>query len=149
MSLDLFPETLAEQSANATPAEVTQWQGASLCKWGYPRIEARLIPVWNAANGWTVGWLAKAEQCLDEWPPSDPNGWRAHAIYPWYRLDEMPKSALRSVACGSAARGLRMVLEQFLASGYVPPELHVEVRAISDRIEAQAQAWLTGAASNR
>lgn len=149
MSLDLFPETLAKQTAIATPAEATQWQGTSLCKWGHPRIEARLIPVWNAVTGWTVGWLAHVEQCLDEWHPGNPNAWQAYASYPWYRLDEMPKSALHSVACGSAARGLRIVLEQFLASGYVPPELHVEVRAISDQIEEQAQAWLTGAAASR
>ncbi|OBY86989.1 hypothetical protein ACM14_02310 [Delftia sp. JD2] len=61
----------------------------------------------------------------------------------------MPNSVYHSVACGSASRGLRMVLEQFLMSGYIAPELHAETRAISDQIEAQAQAWLTSAATSR
>lgn len=148
MSLDLFPETLSEQAKLALSAEATQWLGTSLCKWGHPRVEARLIPMWNAATGWTVGWLAHVENCLDEWHPNNPNAWRSHASYPWYRLEEMPNSALHAVACGSAARGLRMVLEQFLMSGYMSPELHVETRAISEQIEAQAQAWLVGAATS-
>lgn len=149
MSLDLFPETLTEQSSIALHAETTQWKGISVCKWGHPRIEARLIPAWDAANGWTVGWLAHAENCLDEWHPSNPDAWRAHSGYPWYRMDEMPSSAFHSVACGSAARGLRMVLEQFLMSGYMSPDLHAEARDISNQIESQAQAWLTGAGTSR
>lgn len=149
MSQDLFPETLPELATHTAPVETTQWQGTSVCKWGHPRVVARLIPMWDSSTGWTVGWLAHVEQCLDEWHPSNPDAWRAHAHYPWYRLDEMPKSPLLSIACGSASRALRMVLEQFLASGYVPTELHEETRAVSERIEAQAQAWLTGAAASR
>lgn len=149
MSRDLFPETLSEKSELALPIEAIQWRGPSMCKWGHPRVEARLIPVWKSSTGWTVGWLAHAENCLDEWHPSNPNAWRSHACYPWYRLDEIPTSAVHSVACGSAARGLRIVLEQFLMSGYMAPELHDETRRISEQIEAQAQAWLTSAATSR
>lgn len=149
MSLDLFPETLSEQSAKPLHTETTQWRGASLCKWGHPRVDTRLIPMWDAAGGWTVGWIAHVENCLDEWHPRNPDAWKSHSGYPWYRLDEMPNSAQYSVACGSAARGLRMVLEQFVMSGYIAPELHAETRAISNQIEAQAQAWLTGAALSR
>jgi len=141
---DLFPETLA---AGGLITSAPEWRGALLDRWSEPRINARLIPQWNSRGGWVVGWFIKADQCLDEWTPAAPNAWRAHAHYPWYRPEDMPGSAIYAVACGQAARMLKIVMEQFIASGYLDAELASEMQGLQAHIETQARAWLTGAAS--
>lgn len=144
MAADLFPETLA---AGSVIAGAPEWSGALLDRWDGPRIRARLIPQWNSRGGWVVGWFVKADQCLDEWAPAAPDAWRAHSHYPWYRPEEMPCSAIYAVACGQAARMLKIVMEQFIASGYLDAELANEMHSLQAQIETQARAWLTGAAS--
>ncbi len=117
-----------------------KWESANLlCSYGYPRVEARLIIKWNDRTGrWSAGWFCKVDSCVDEWmPETEPRpGW------PWYRPTEQPNSAQLELAAGSAARAAKIVLEQFL--GYVAPDCHAALRAISDRMETQAQAWLCG-----
>lgn len=135
-TLDLFPET----TDRAAPC-VTEWRSALLDKWGHPRIEFRLISKWDEGSGWVCGWLVRLDGALDEWHPSAPNEYKRHGQYPWYRLDEMPRSGHFSLAAASAARAGKIVLEQMLA--YANDEVCVqEARAISSQVEAQAMTWL-------
>lgn len=138
----LFPET--ETTATA-PAEAVSWQGPSLCKYGLPLVTVRLLPAWSPSEGWRIGWCAQVGKCVDEWHPAAPNRHREHPSYPWYRLDEMAASDRFAIAAGSAARALKIVLEQML--GYAEPELRAEVHELQEAIERQAQDWLCGRAA--
>lgn len=136
-NFDLFPETVVK----AAPC-VTEWRSGLLDKWDHPRIEFRLIAKWDDVQGWLCGWLVRLDGALDEWHPSAPNEYKRHASYPWYRLDEMPRSNHFSLAAASAARAARIVLEQMLS--YANDAACVEeARAISSQVEEQARAWLT------
>ena len=135
-NFDLFPET----TVKAAPC-VTEWRSKLLDKWGHPRIEFRLIGKWDEVQGWVCGWLVRLDGALDEWHPSAPNEYKRHVSYPWYRLDEMPRSDHFSLAAASAARAGKIVLEQMLA--YANDGACVEeARAISGQVEEQARAWL-------
>ncbi|WP_457425601.1 hypothetical protein [Roseateles sp. P5_E7] len=136
---DLFPETAAGK------APAVQWIGPSRCKWEHPRVVARLVPSWSAQDGWRIGWFIQADKCVDEWHPDAPNKHKQHGAYPWYRLDELPNSPRFAMAAGSAARALKIVLEQMV--GHVEPEIHDEIRSLQEQIERQAQDWLCGRAA--
>ena len=136
----LFPET----DGRAAPSETLAWAGTSLCKWGHPRVTARLVPAWTASKGWAVGWFTQVGDCVDEWHPAAPHKHRQHAAYPGCRLDELPSSSHFAVAAGNATRALKIVLEQML--GYADPALHAEVRELQQQMERQAQDWLCGRA---
>lgn len=139
MTADLFPET---QGAEPAPPA---WHGKLLNKWGDPRLTVRLIPVWDDGIGWACGWFAHADSCADEWTPHAPDAWRVHSHYPWHRPALMPGGRELAVALGSAAREVRIVLAQF--RDYADADLHADLAAVSDAIEVQARAWLTGLAS--
>ena len=138
---DLFPETIEMVKETNAPA----WTGVSVDKWQHHRVNARLVPAWSAAQGWQIGWFAQVDKCMDEWHPGAPTKHLQIANYPWYRLDELPSSNRFAIAAGSAARALKIVLEQML--GYVEPELHAEVHAMQEQIERQARDWLCGRAA--
>lgn len=136
MTIDLFPETVTAP-ADMKPVE---WNGSMLDKYGHPRATVRLIPVWHQHQGWVVGWFAMLDKALDEWHPANPNAWRQLATYPWHRLDEMPRSRSYAVACGQAARGVRLVVAQL--QNYCGQDLLPDVVQLQDQIEDQARAWL-------
>lgn len=140
MMTDLFPETATSASEPAT----VEWHGKLLDKWGGPRATVRLITSWHQHKGWVVGWFAALDTAVDEWHPANPNAWRQHAQHPWYRLDEMPCSASYGVACGSAARAVKICMEQMKA--YCQPDLVADVTELQHQIEVQAMAWLRGEA---
>lgn len=130
---DLFPET---QGA-IIPME---WVSEARNEYGYPLITARLLPKRAEDGVWHVGWLVHAEKALDEWHPSNPDAYKMHAAYPWYRLDALPFARSRDVAMANAGRAVKIVLAQMLP--FVDPALHAEVQRIQEQIEAQARAWL-------
>lgn len=136
MTIDLFPETATSTTEPAT----VEWSGTMLNKYGSPRATVRLITTWHQHQGWVVGWYAMLDKALDEWHPANPDYWRQRANYPWHRLNEMPRSASYAIACGQAARGVRIVMEQM--KGWCEPDLLLDVAQLQDQIEAQARAWL-------
>lgn len=138
MTTDLFPETASSVSEPAT----VEWYGKLLDKWGSPRATVRLITTWHQHKGWVVGWFCMMDTALDEWHPANPDAHRKHAAYPWYRLNEMACSASYAMACGSAARAVKIVMEQMKA--YCEPDLVPDVTELQMQIEAQAMAWLQG-----
>lgn len=135
----LFPET---ECMAVAPDQAITWAGTSLCKYGHPMVNARLVPAWTPAKGWTIGWFVQVGDCVDEWHPSAPDKHKLHLAYPWYRLDELPTSTRFAIAAGNATRALKIVLEQML--GYADPKLHAEVRELQQHMERQAQDWLCG-----
>lgn len=136
VQLSLLPET-----SNKTNDHAAVWIGVLRDKWDYPRVEVRLISSWTAKHGWRVGWFIQLDKAVDEWHPSAPGAYKRMANYPWYRLDELPSADKFEVAAGVAARAVKIVLAQMLE--YAGDEYAKdEALAISDRIEAQAQAWL-------
>jgi hypothetical protein len=135
-ALDLFPETTQTQPITI---DAGNWQGQMVDpKWGHPLIDIRLLPVWSEI--WTVGWFIQCGQCVDEWHPANPNRWKTHRAYPWYRTDDMPQGKQLAVAMANAARSVKLVLAQMQT--WCPPEMHDDVTRVSDAIEAQAQQWL-------
>ena len=140
MTSDLFPET-----DTATAAQATEWHGALLDKYDAPRVTVRLIDLWHQHRGYQVGWFAMCDKAMDEWHPGNADTWKRHAAYPWYRPGgELPNSNKHAVACGIAARAVKIVLEQM--KGYVEPDLVGDIANVQDQIERQAQAWLRGEA---
>ncbi len=137
---DLFPET----ATNASGAATVEWHGKLLDKYAGPRATVRLITSWNQHKGWLVGWFCLLDKSVDEWHPSNPDAHRRHSNYPWYRLDQMPSSASYGVACGSAARAVKIVMEQM--KSYCQPDLVPDVTELQQQIEQQAMAWLQGRA---
>lgn len=135
---DLFPETIELTKATNAPT----WSGSMLDRWGAPLIVTRLVPAWSPAHGWQVGWYAQVDKCVDEWHPNAATKHLQLANYPWYRLDELPSSRSFAIAAGTAARAMKIVIEQMLS--YVDQALHDEVHQVQDAIERQAQAWLCG-----
>lgn len=138
MMTDLFPETAKSASEPAT----VEWHGKLLDKYDYPRATVRLITTWHQHKGWVVGWFCMMDTAVDEWHPANPDAHRRHSNYPWYRLDEMPASASYGLACGSAARAVKIVMEQMKA--YCQPDLVTDVTQLQQQIEEQAMAWLQG-----
>lgn len=137
---ELFPETSTSASEPAT----VEWHGKLLDKWSSPRATVRLITTWHQHKGWVVGWFCMLDAAADEWHPANPDAHRRHGSYPWYRLDEMPCSASYAVACGNAARAVKIVMEQMKA--YCQSDLVPDVTELQTQIEAQAMAWLQGRA---
>jgi len=135
----LFPEL----DAIDKPA-LHEWSGRSVNKYGSPRVHVRILAIWHQHHGWMAGWFAQVDKALDEWHPSNPNAWRAHpGPYPWYRLDELPRSRQHDIAAGNAARAVKIVLEQMKA--YAEDEAATQdTQQLQDDIERQARAWLTG-----
>lgn len=138
---DLFPET-----DTVTAAQGIEWHGALLDKYDSPRVTVRLIDLWHQHRGYQVGWFCMCDKAMDEWHPANPDAWRRHAAYPWYRPGdgELPNSGKHAVACGIAARAVRIVLEQM--RGFVDPALAGNITTMQDQIERQAEAWLRGEA---
>jgi len=136
---DLFPET-----ESATAAQGIEWQGSQLDKYGGPRVTVRLIDLWHQHRGYQVGWFAMCDKALDEWHPQNADQWKRIANYPWHRPDELPCSNRHAIACGIAARAVKIVLEQM--KQHVEPDLVGDIQAVQDRIERQAIAWLRGEA---
>lgn len=135
---DLFPETIDD-----TAVEQVEWAGSTLCKYGHPLVRVRLISVWHQHQGWQVGWFAQVDNAVDEWHPKAPRNWKQHATYPWYRLEEMPTSKRYGIACGNAARAVKIVLEQM--KGYCGDAgALADVTRLQDQIEVAARAWLLG-----
>lgn len=130
--MDLFPETLG-----APPAPIEYISADLRDKWGYPRMTVRLIPSWDADAGlWSVGWLCRIGQALDEHLPFKPTP----PGYPWYRPAEFPQSRSLEIAQAIAARAVKFVMEQTL--GYVEEDLHQAVRDAQLQLERDAQRWL-------
>lgn len=130
--MDLFPETKGEQ-----PAPLMYASAGVQDKWGYERLDVRLVPRWDAATGlWLVGWFAKADGAMDEWIATRPTppGW------PWYRLDEMPSARNMDVAAAIAARAVKIVLEQM--KQYVDLDLWPAIVVVQERLEVDARRWL-------
>ena len=137
---DLFPET-----DTATVAEGIEWNGAMLDKYGNPRVTVRLIDMWHQHRGYQVGWFVICDKSVDEWHPKNADEWKRMAAYPWYRPGgELPRSNKHALACGIAARAVKIVMEQM--KGYVDPEITGDIQSVQERIEQQAQAWLRGEA---
>ncbi|MDH0342024.1 hypothetical protein [Chromobacterium haemolyticum] len=132
-TLSLFPETTGEVTGQ-------EWLGVSKDKWGYPQVVVRLLPKWTDAIGWQVGWLIQVGKAVDEWHPNNPRKHEQVGGWPWYRLDELPRSNHYQVAAAQAGRAAKIVLEQML--GYVDAELHPEVKVVQEQIENQARVWL-------
>lgn len=135
VQLSLLPETCSK-----TNDQAAVWSGELLDKWGYPRVEVRLISSWTATQGWQVGWFVKLDGAVDEWHPSAPAAHKRMSNYPWYRLDKLPNSERFEVAAGVAARALKIVLAQMLESA-ADGQARDEATTLSERIEVQAQAW--------
>lgn len=141
----LFPEL--DAAGGAIDPTSCHWRGQIVCKYGHPLTDVRLLPSWNASTGWTVGWLVAVGRpphtaVLDEWTPAAPHAWRRHGAWPWYRLDEMPRSSSFAIAAAKAARACKIVLEQ--AKSYVDDDVSAEITTIQADMERQAQAWLRG-----
>ena len=132
-TLDLFPETLGQIICE-------EWLSDAKDKWGHPLVTVRLLPKRGDDGIWCVGWLAHADKALDEGHPNNPDAYKHLSTYPWYRLEELPSSANRSVALAIAGRAVKIVLEQMMP--YINPSLHSEVRRIQETVEAQSRAWL-------
>lgn len=132
---DLFPETL-ERIALPVRFET----GHALCQYGWPRVEAKLLPSWDAGVGlWRVGWLCRVDKAVDEWMPDTvpAPGW------PWYRPASQPESQHFAIACAEAARAAKIVLEEQIQ--YAECDAAVQaVRSVQQQLEVQARRWLNG-----
>lgn len=139
---DLFPETLSNAPhLVGTTGPAPKWESELVdAKWGHPRIVVRLLPRWSTANGWVCGWFANVDNAVDEWMP----GAAVRPNWPWYRPDTQPQSNRFEYAAASAARAVKIVLEQMIA--YAELDAAPAVREISERIEVQARTWLLGEA---
>lgn len=133
---DLFPETLG---ANVEAPEYKST--GCLDHWGGARITVRLIPRWFADEGiWKVGWFCNVDRAVDEWMPgkATPNGW------PWYRPSEIASAGTFALACGTAARAVKIVLKQMLE--YTDsPEVKEWASRIETQLEVQARDWFLSA----
>lgn len=118
-----------------------RWIGSCVDKWNHPRIEVRLISRWTSEHAWQIGWFVRLDKALDEWHPSVPQAHLSMAHYPWYRLDELPKSTRFEIAAGTAARAVKIVLAQ-MREFAADDEAVADSMTISDQVESQAQAWL-------
>lgn len=131
---DLFPETQGQ----ILPEE---WLSDSKDRYGFPLVVVRLLSKWEEIDGmWHVGWLVNAGTALDEWHPNNPDAYKAHSDYPWYRLETLPMGKTRNLALGIAGRAAKIVLAQMLP--YIDTSLHAEVTRIQEQIEQQARMWL-------
>ncbi|NAP32602.1 hypothetical protein [Pseudomonas syringae] len=130
---DLFPETIERV------IDPVIFQSDDLCnQWGFPRVVVRLLPQWSEQSGrWTVGWFCNVDHAVDEWCPEHPvaPGW------PWYRPSQQPESRSYAIACASAARSAKIVLEQMVEYAECDTA-KCAIALLQQRIENQARQWL-------
>ena len=132
-TLELFPET---QQQPVAPVEFHSDHLRD--KWGHPRITVRLTSQWSEQTGlWTVGWFCLVDRAVDEWLP----GGSVTPNWPWYRPNEQPTSTRYAIACASAGRAVKIVIEQMLST-VETPEVVTAAQEIQNRIEDQARRWL-------
>lgn len=105
-------------------------------KWGHPRVRVYLTPRYEVGVGWTVGWFCHADQAVDEYIVGHPTP----ADYPWHRPGQSAPSGERLIAMASAARAVKIVLEQM--KSYVEKDCQKIIQFIQDRLEAYAMEWL-------
>lgn len=136
-----YDDRRSEREAKKTSQEIDltpiEYESEELLdKWGHARVVVRLLPSWDANKGiWTVGWFCFVGTAVDEWVP----GMGVAPNWPWYRTDVQPSSTAYATACGSAARAVKIVIEQMLS--YVDPECAQAARRIEERLEEQARRW--------